>query len=207
MEKKYPSKAAGNSGGILAIQTSLVFVCIFSSLSAESLDPLEDGCDEISSEMILPEELAALDTSFRMQQPISSDQMQFPAPRLEEPLPKSSFLAVGLSSLIPGLGHVYLGDMKTASALVGSVGASLGLGFGLSSSSYSKEFKRAYFTTIVPFITLAGIYDGWVTYKNRSLKESVAIHAWYDFVLFTIGSLASQSLVNRCSQFSMAIPF
>lgn len=39
---------------------------------------------------------------------------------------RSSFLTVGLSFLAPGLGHVYLGDLKTAASLFGSFGALTG---------------------------------------------------------------------------------
>ena len=39
---------------------------------------------------------------------------------------RSSFLTVGLSFLVPGLGHVYLGDLKTAASLFGSTSALIG---------------------------------------------------------------------------------
>ena len=358
MKNDYLSKVAGKTSGILGIKFLFTIVCISSTLSAELLDKLEDELDEIPLETTFSEELAAFDTSFLIQQPITSQEIQLPAPVFELRSPKSSFFTVGLSSLIPGLGHVYLGDMKTAGALVGSTGAGLGLGFGLSSSSHSKAFirstsflavettwfygiyaayrdvrtyngqtgysykmptdslgdltsapfnfrvlkkpevwggllgslaiavgaaylafpeenhiqpslslkrtlspftalpigigeesffrgflqsqlsewftpwggiilssiafgvlhipnawdlepqdRRGYYTTIVPLITLAGIYDGWLTYKNHSLKESVAIHTWYDCILFTIGSLSSQALIKGRSEFAIAIPF
>jgi hypothetical protein len=47
-----------------------------------------------------------------------------------------------------------------------------------------------------------GVYDGWLTYKNHSLKESVAMHVLYDFILLGIGALASQSYTPPPSNFA-----
>ncbi len=329
----------------------LALLCI-SSLFAAPLIGIED------EKVVVSEELAALDVISYTQKPLISQEMQLPTPAFEARSYKSSYLAVGLSSLIPGLGHVYLGDMKTAGGLIGTTGLGLGTGFGIHSSSQSNEFirstsflavetawfyglyaayrdvrkyngqfgysyqmptdsfadlttapfnfsvlkkpevwggllgslaiafgavyfafheeahirpflslqktllpitalpigigeeslfrgflqsqfsewltpwggivlssllfgaahipnawdlerheQRGYYSVIVPLITLSGIYDGWLTYKNHSLKESVAIHTWYDFILFTISSLASQTIVKGRAEFAMAIPF
>ena len=70
----------------------------------------------------------------------------------------------------------------------------------------SKERKN-YYRIIVPFITLSGIYDGWLTYKNHSLQSSVAIHTWYDGIIFAIASLASQSVIKGRSDICVAFPF
>lgn len=67
--------------------------------------------------------------------------------------------------------------------------------------------RRGYYTSIVPLIALSGIYDGWLTQKNHSLKESVAIHAWYDFILFTIGALASDAVIKGRPEFAMTFSF
>ncbi|MBS0625190.1 MAG: CPBP family intramembrane metalloprotease [Verrucomicrobia bacterium] len=74
-----------------------------------------------------------------------------------------------------------------------------------------KADRRDYYTYAIPFITAFGAYMGWVTYKNQSLKESVALHAWYDLTIFLAeyaihkSSAASASLPP--SRFSVAIPF
>lgn len=60
----------------------------------------------------------------------------------------------------------------------------------------SHERKR-YYAFGLPFITGLGAYMGWLTYKNRSLKESVALHAWYDFVVMSAGVLASQAAIRK----------
>lgn len=67
--------------------------------------------------------------------------------------------------------------------------------------------RRAYYTTILPFITISGFYYGWVTYKNCSLKESVALHSWYDFVIFLASYSVAQSTVVGNPSFSFSLPF
>lgn len=336
------------------IDRIITIVCISSALSAELSDKLDDTLKEPQFETILTEELAAPDTSFLVQQPIISQEIQRFVPKLEVHSRKNSFVTVGLSSILPGLGHVYLGDMKTAGGLIGSTGlgftmaslssfdefvqstsflavetswlygiyaayrdvrihngqmgysyqmprdsfldlsaapftysilkkpevwggvlGSLAIAFGAAYVAFPKEKhirpsfslqrtlspftafpigigeesffrgflqsqfsewctpwggivlssllfglahvpnawdlepqdRRGYYTIVVPLIAASGIYDGWLTYKNHSLKESVAIHAWYDFILFTIGSIASQAAIKGRSEFAIAIPF
>ena len=73
----------------------------------------------------------------------------------------------------------------------------------------SQDDRRRYYTFGLPLITGLGAYFGWLTYKNNSLKESVAVHAWYDFILMGLGALASEAVVptGRPTHFSLAIPF
>lgn len=37
---------------------------------------------------------------------------------------------------------------------------------------------------ILPLITGIGAYCGWLTHKTHSLQASVALHTWYDFIIF-----------------------
>ncbi len=69
------------------------------------------------------------------------------------------------------------------------------------------EERWRYYSFGIPLITSAGLYFGWLTYKNRSLKESVALHAWYDFAVFLISYSAAQSAAIRKPSFSISIPF
>jgi len=73
--------------------------------------------------------------------------------------------------------------------------------------AYSSEARRSYYSFSIPFITAAGAYYGWVTYKNGSLMESVALHSWYDFTLFAISALANQSAATGRPGFSFALSF
>lgn len=61
----------------------------------------------------------------------------------------------------------------------------------------SHREKQMYYRVSIPFITLGGAYYGWVTYKNHSLKESVALHSWYDFILFSLSWLAKENPENK----------
>lgn len=267
-------------------------LCVCTTLCAVPMDPLQEELNEPAIGIIFPEDLPAIDTSSLSSESLNSKELEMPLPVFESQRRKSSFLAVGLSSLIPGLGHVYLGDIKTAGGLFGSVSLGLGVGLGMNSSSESKEFihltstlavqtawfygmyaayrdvrtyngqhgysykmpqdsfadltkapfnlrvlkkpevwggllgslaiammhipnaavlepqhRQGYYTFILPLMTLSGMYDEWLTYKNHSLKECVAIHAWYDFILFSIGAIANQSLVKGRTEFAIALPF
>jgi membrane protease YdiL (CAAX protease family) len=63
--------------------------------------------------------------------------------------------------------------------------------------SMEKDMRRRYYTFSLPLITTIGAYCGWLTYKNNSLKESVALHTWYDFILFAASSLDSAAATGR----------
>lgn len=51
-----------------------------------------------------------------------------------------------------------------------------------------KEVRPHYYKVTLPFITAMGVYFGWLTQKNNSLRESVALHSWYDFTLFAVSA-------------------
>jgi hypothetical protein len=59
----------------------------------------------------------------------------------------------------------------------------------------------------MPFIAACGGYMGWLSYKNGSLKESVAVHAWYDFIIFSLASVASQSITGEPATFAIQFAF
>ncbi|MES2273987.1 MAG: CPBP family intramembrane glutamic endopeptidase [Chlamydiota bacterium] len=82
--------------------------------------------DELPLDLNHSEEITALDLGSSLQQPAFSEQLELPIPAFDLPR-KSSFLAVSLSYLLPGLGHMYLGDINTAGSLMGSTGLSLSL--------------------------------------------------------------------------------
>ncbi|NGX38173.1 MAG: hypothetical protein K1000chlam2_01345 [Chlamydiae bacterium] len=69
------------------------------------------------------------------------------------------------------------------------------------------EQRARYYSVGLPVITSFGFYFGWLTYKNCSLKESVALHAWYDFALFLVSYAAVQSAAVGKPSFSISIPF
>jgi len=64
-----------------------------------------------------------------------------------------------------------------------------------------------YYSFSLPFITTLGAYFGFLAYKNNSLKESVALHTWYDFTLFLIDALVVQSSIKWKKEFSFSFDF
>jgi membrane protease YdiL (CAAX protease family) len=68
------------------------------------------------------------------------------------------------------------------------------------------DYRAKYFTYSIPLITALGGYLGWISYKNQSLKECVAVHAWYDFVLFTAAALGNYAC-NDEMHFSFSFSF
>jgi membrane protease YdiL (CAAX protease family) len=72
---------------------------------------------------------------------------------------------------------------------------------------FSRQDRKSYYSVVLPLLAVSGIYDGWITHKNCSLKESVAMHAWYDFVLFAIDSIAGESIMKKPSSFCISFSF
>jgi membrane protease YdiL (CAAX protease family) len=73
-------------------------------------------------------------------------------------------------------------------------------------SLMARRRKIQFYSISIPIITSFGAYASWLTYKNRSLKESVAIHSWYDFVLFAAEYL-NLSTTSGSSEFAFYLPF
>lgn len=94
------------------------------------------------------------------------------------------------------------GGIALSSALFGAAHIS-------NASDFSYEEKKRYYTFSIPFITLAGVYYGWLANENQSLQECVALHSWYDFILFGLAKLAKEQdfIVPVKNQFSITIPF
>lgn len=70
-----------------------------------------------------------------------------------------------------------------------------------------EQDRMRYYTISLPFITTLGAYFGWITHKNHSLKESVALHAWYDFVVFAASSTMSKAAIDTPAVFHYSTSF
>jgi membrane protease YdiL (CAAX protease family) len=330
----------------------IAILCVSSLLYSAPSDETDNSLETFPLDKGDSQEITAFDPNAVIQHPFSLQEIEPLAPLIRPPH-KSAFLTVALSSLTPGLGHIYLGDSATAAGLIGSSWASLGVAayphsgeslrlaslltlqttweYGIYAAyrdvrkyngtagysypmptdsltdltlapfspsvlkkpevwagflgcfslavctahfAYSKEahiqlnassripkpifafpiaigeesFFRGYlqsqltevFTPVggivlsslafgaahipnalalepedrwryysfsLPLITGMGAYFGWMTYKNRSLKESVALHAWYDFTIFAASAVASQAAATGRPGFAIAIPF
>lgn len=328
----------------------MLALCAFSNLQGDSLEASQNNNKDRSEESSLlidpPEEIAALDMSLFLEH--SKISLPDTSPIFDLRPPKNSFVAVSLSTLMPGLGHLYLGDIKTAASLIGISGLGVGgvtfsnskevsflilqntwcygiyaayrdireyngqagyfhrmpkdsfdelagapfslkilrkpevwggllgkfaLAFtiaylalpkestlsdswangmrslvafpvGLGEESFFRGFIQSqlsemftpwggiclsslifgavhipnarglapdnrlrYYTFGIPLITLGGLYYGWLTYKNQSLQESVALHTWYDFILIALGSFAGQAAITGGAKWAVALPF
>jgi hypothetical protein len=106
---------------------------------------------------------------------------------------KNPMTAVALSSLVPGLGHVYLGEKKKAVGFFGGVAG--GVGFG-QVMSHQGDIQDTSFR----------VYAGWITQRSNSLKESTAVHTWYDFTLMAASTLA-RGLASIGGQRHIALSF
>jgi membrane protease YdiL (CAAX protease family) len=82
------------------------------------------------------------------------------------------------------------------------------LAFGaahISNAKYmSHDDRKNYYKFSLPFITAFGVYCGWMTYKNQSLQEAVALHSWYDFLLFSLAAFADQAATTGKPGFEWA---
>lgn len=69
------------------------------------------------------------------------------------------------------------------------------------------EDRAGYYAFGIPLLTGLGVYYGWLTYKNHSLKESVAAHTWYNFIVMmtTVWIAHRASIGNR--GFAISFPF
>lgn len=66
---------------------------------------------------------------------------------------------------------------------------------------------REYLTYGIPFISSLGGYMGWLTHKNRSLQQSVALHAWYDFTLFLSQAVVTPTAMAGSPRFAYSLSF
>ena len=74
-------------------------------------------------------------------------------------------------------------------------------------NAFEPEDRFRYYTFGLPLIAGIGVYCGHLTQKNHSLKESVALHTWYDFVIFSAGALAGRAAITGRYQFAFSTPF
>ena len=63
-----------------------------------------------------------------------------------------------------------------------------------------------YYAFNLPLHAAVGAYFGYLTQKNTSLKESVAVHTWYDFALMTSNALLYSASTGNYG-FATSIPF
>lgn len=67
--------------------------------------------------------------------------------------------------------------------------------------------RRSYYSFVLPYLTTFGVYLGWLTYKNNSLQECVALHTWYDFIIFAGSAMATEAAITNNARFALSLPF
>lgn len=93
-------------------------------------------------------------------------------------------------------GFIQSALIENSNPVIGIIGSSLLFGAAhIPNAQLLPEYARSrYYTYSIPYISAFGAYFGYITYKNRSLKEAVALHSWYDFFLFLASSLTLKAL-------------
>ncbi|OGN61317.1 MAG: hypothetical protein A3F09_03155 [Chlamydiae bacterium RIFCSPHIGHO2_12_FULL_49_11] len=115
------------------IRQLYVFLCFIriASLGAENEDSTEMQQTPLPALAAKEDVTEVQQVSLQEPPPIPTEpKIEIPH-RVEGSLPvpvrKSSFIAVGLSGIFPGLGHIYLNDMRSAGLMMGGAGISIGL--------------------------------------------------------------------------------
>lgn len=120
----------------------------------------------------------------------------------------SSFpVGIGEEAYFRGFMQPALMGYMSPTAAIWTTSVAFGLAHVGNTYGMNKEQARRYMTYTIPFLTAYGAYFGWVSHKNNSLKECVALHVWYDFTLFLAGALATGSITEAEPTFSLSIPF
>ncbi len=116
---------------------------------------------------------------------------------------------VGFSEEVFFRGYLQSALSEIASPVGGIIISSLAFGAAHipNAKDFSREDRKNYYKYSLPFITGFGAYFGWMTYKNQSLQESVALHSWYDFALFALHSAATNSAMIGRPNFAFSFRF
>lgn len=119
-------------------------------------------------------------------------------------------VGIGEEALFRGYIQSGFMEMMPAPHAIALSSAIFGLAHVGNANGMSHEMKKQYYYKSIPWITLLGGYMGYLTHKNHSLKESTALHAWYDFTLFLGATIASQAIsadTNPNQEFVYATSF
>lgn len=112
-------------------------------------------------------------------------------------LPLSALpIAIGEESMFRGFLQTVLSDSMPAWGAITLSSMLFGAAHIPNAMLLEPQYRQRYYLFSLPFVTGLGAYMGWMTHKNRSLKESVALHMWYDFTLMGVSALASTAAIG-----------
>lgn len=109
---------------------------------------------------------ADLEINLTSQPPIS----YAPPEPVYQPTYKSAALSAGLSILFPGLGHAYLGDMKTAASLAG--------GTGLAYGAYELAEDPSVYVPSGILSNNTWMYSVYAAYRDARISNGVSLYRY-----------------------------
>lgn len=127
--------------------------------------------------------------------------------------PYSPFIAfpigIGEEALFRGFLQPALGEKLTPWASIITTSLLFAAVHIPNAKNLPPESQQTYYKVALPYIATLGTYFGWVSYKNQSLRESVALHAWYDFLVFSTAATVRKSARHGkpSATFALSLPF
>lgn len=116
-------------------------------------------------------------------------------------------IAIGEEALFRGLLQTSLSNHMPAWGAITLSSCAFGAAHIPNAWALEPSDRWRYYTYSIPLITGLGAYMGWLTHKNHSLNESVAVHAWYDFTLMALDAAASQAVIGKPAYISFSFAF
>ena len=148
---------------ILALFTSSILY----SNSSELIDNLGEN---ISTQIELTQEIGSLELPSLSQQPIVPTDLEMPKPIHNRPI-KKLWVAISFASLFPGLGHVYLDDMETAGALIGTAGGCYGFSYAGRSNDSLRQLS------LITLQATSG-YNLYAAYRDARLYNGASRYSY-----------------------------
>ncbi len=116
-------------------------------------------------------------------------------------------IGIGEEAFFRGFLQSALAEVCTPWGGIGLSSVAFGLAHIRNAYDLSPEDRYGYFAFGLPLITGLGLYYGWLTYKNHSLKQSVAAHTWYNFiVIMTTAIIQHRASVGKTG-FALSLTF
>ncbi len=105
------------------------------------------------------------------------------------------YLQSALSESLTPIGGMITSNLLFTAAHIGNA------------STFSKEDRKRYYVVSLPVIGSIGAYCSWLTYKNHSLRESVALHSWYDFILLAASAAVTKAIVTQKKEVAFSFTY
>ncbi len=156
--------------------------------------------------------LGALAVAFTTAYVVESIEGRIPSPAASSRGPLFPMMAlpvgVGEEALFRGYLQTQFCEMFRPEIGITLSSLSFGAAHIPNAQALEKNRRWTYYSFSLPLITSLGAYLGWLTHKNGSLKESVAVHTLYDMALFSLAALADEeACIFKDTGFMLTLPF